>query len=66
VLSGVLASTVAPRAKWVSGAVGAGLTFAALSNTCAMGMLLTKLPYNRAANCDVDRVVRDLTTATAA
>ncbi|HSL59151.1 MAG TPA: rhodanese-like domain-containing protein [Acidimicrobiales bacterium] len=66
VLSGVLASTVAPRAKWVSGAVGAGLTFAALSNTCAMGMLLSKLPYNRAASCDVDRVVRDLTQPQAA
>jgi rhodanese-related sulfurtransferase len=27
--------------------VGTGLTFAGLSNTCGMGMLLTKAPWNR-------------------
>lgn len=49
VASGVLASTVVPKAKWLSGAVGGGLVFAALSNTCAMGNLLGRLPYNRGA-----------------
>lgn len=66
VLTSVLASTVVPRAKWVAGAVGGGLTFAALSNTCAMGTLLSKLPHNRAASCDVDAVVRELTRPEAA
>lgn len=47
VATGVLASTVVPKAKWLSGAVGGGLMFAALSNTCAMGTMLSKLPYNR-------------------
>jgi rhodanese-related sulfurtransferase len=60
VLSSVLASVAAPRLKWVAGAVGGGLTFAALSNTCAMGMLLSKLPYNRGASCDAQSVVSQL------
>ena len=63
VLAGIVGSLRVPRLKYVSGFVGAGLTFAALTNTCAMGMALSRLPYNRAASCDVDRVVRDLTEA---
>jgi len=32
--------------------IGVGLTFAGLSNTCGMGMLLTKAPWNRGlTNC---------------
>lgn len=46
-----------PGAKWVAFAVGAGLAFAALTNTCAMGMLLARLPYNRGATCDLSTVV---------
>jgi rhodanese-related sulfurtransferase len=60
VVVSVLASTVYEPAKWLAGAVGAGLTFAALSNTCLMGNLLAKLPYNRAAACDVSAVVARL------
>jgi rhodanese-related sulfurtransferase len=47
VLTSILASTLFPPAKWLAAAIGGGLTFAALSNTCAMGMLLARLPYNR-------------------
>ena len=47
VLAGVLSSVAFEPAKWLAGAVGAGLAVAALTNTCAMGMLLSKLPYNR-------------------
>ena len=36
------------------------LTFAALTNTCAMGMLLSRLPYNRGAGCDAQTVVSQL------
>jgi rhodanese-related sulfurtransferase len=31
----------------LSGFVGAGLTFAGLTNTCGLAMLLAKLPYNQ-------------------
>ncbi|WP_433380748.1 rhodanese-like domain-containing protein [Streptosporangium sp. CA-115845] len=47
VLTSILASTLFPPAKWLAAAIGGGLAFAALSNTCAMGMLLARLPYNR-------------------
>lgn len=40
--------------------VGAGLLFAGLTDTCMMGMLLMKLPHNRAATCDVKAVVDEL------
>jgi rhodanese-related sulfurtransferase len=47
VVAGILGSTVAPKAKWLSGFVGGGLVFAAVSNTCAMGMALAKMPWNK-------------------
>lgn len=47
VLTAVLASPLWPPAVFIAGFIGAGLTFAALSNSCLMGMLLAKLPYNR-------------------
>lgn len=52
-LTGVLASTRVPAAKWVAGFIGGGLTFAALTNTCAMGNVLSRLPYNRSGTIDV-------------
>lgn len=36
----------------------------ALTNTCAMGMLLAKLPFNRGASCDLNSVVRRLRNGT--
>ncbi|HWL41853.1 MAG TPA: rhodanese-like domain-containing protein [Ilumatobacter sp.] len=65
VLAGIVGSIWVPPLRYVSGAVGLGLTVAALSNTCAMGMLLARLPYNRGARAgtDVAAVVRELTTA---
>lgn len=65
VLAGIAGSVFVPSLKYVSGFVGAGLAFAAVTNTCAMGMALSKLPYNRDAGCDVEGVVRDLTAARA-
>jgi rhodanese-related sulfurtransferase len=47
VLLSILLSLIFPAARFVAGFVGAGLVFAAMTNSCAMGMLLTKLPYNR-------------------
>jgi hypothetical protein len=40
--------------------VGGGLAAAALTNTCLMGMVLTKLPYNQSKTCDVPTMVRAL------
>ncbi|MCY9784835.1 rhodanese-like domain-containing protein [Nocardiopsis sp. EMB25] len=47
VLTSVIAGLWWSPAVWVAAFIGAGLTFAAVSNTCAMGTLLTKLPYNQ-------------------
>ncbi|HEX8972089.1 rhodanese-like domain-containing protein [Oryzihumus sp.] len=60
VLGGVLASIVWPPARWLSGAVGGGLAFAAVTNSCAMGMLLSRLPYNQDSTTDLDSVLTAL------
>jgi rhodanese-related sulfurtransferase len=44
----------------IAAAVGAGLMFSAITDTCGLGLLLGKLPYNRGAGCDVGTVLRDL------
>lgn len=62
VLSGVAGSAlVDDRLKYLAGAVGGGLTFAALSNTCMMGNLLSRLPFNRGAGADVEAVCEAVT-----
>ncbi|WP_204103690.1 MULTISPECIES: rhodanese-like domain-containing protein [Spirulina sp. CCY15215] len=43
----LLGAFVSPWFLILSGFVGAGLVFAGVSNTCAMAMLLAKLPYNQ-------------------
>lgn len=48
-LGTVLGVFVSPNFLFLSGFVGAGLVFAGVTNTCAMGMLLSKLPYNQQA-----------------
>ncbi len=60
VLSSVLGSIAFPKLKWLAGAIGGGLTFAAVSNTCAMGSALAKLPYNRGAAYDSRTIVSKL------
>jgi rhodanese-related sulfurtransferase len=60
VLSSVLGSVAVPRLKWVAAAIGAGLTYAALSNTCAMATALSKLPFNRSAAPDAERSLAQL------
>jgi len=42
VATSVAGSTLAPRMKWLAGAVGTGLVVAALTNTCAMGAALSR------------------------
>jgi rhodanese-related sulfurtransferase len=56
VLTGVLASLAWPPALLLAGGVGAGLTVAATTNTCAMGSLLARLPHNRRAAAESPRI----------
>ncbi|SPM35997.1 sulfurtransferase [Mycobacterium rhizamassiliense] len=60
VLSSVLGSAALPRLKWLAAGIGAGLTYAAASNTCAMATALSKLPYNRGATPDAETIVSRL------
>ncbi|WP_017582298.1 rhodanese-like domain-containing protein [Nocardiopsis valliformis] len=53
VLVSVLVSLLWPPLVAVAGFVGAGLVFAAVTDTCAMGMALSRLPYNQPRN-DLD------------
>lgn len=45
-LGTILGAFVNPLFLILSGFVGAGLMVAGITNTCALGMLLSKLPYN--------------------
>ncbi|MCN9243437.1 rhodanese-like domain-containing protein [Streptomyces sp. RY43-2] len=62
VIAGMLVDLALPGARWVSAAIGAGLVFSALSNTCAMGTMLAKLPYNRprGGTADLDDILGNL------
>lgn len=44
-------------------AVRGGLVFAGMTDTCAMGMLLARLPYNRASSCDTESIGRRFAAA---
>lgn len=66
VLVSILASIAWPAARFVAGFVGAGLTFASVTGTCALGMLLSKLPYNRGPRCNMDDVLERLTSTESA
>ena len=59
-LVGIVGSVFVPRAKWLSGVVATGLTFSAVSNTCAMANVLGRLPYNRGRGCDIDAVLAEM------
>ena len=57
VLSGVLLSIfVHPYFIGLSGFVGAGLVFAAVTDTCTMGMILLKMPWNRTTQVSETKV----------
>lgn len=61
-LGGLLAVFINPLFALLPAFVGSGLVFAGVTNTCGMAMLLTRLPYNRVATCDVAAMVRALKT----
>jgi rhodanese-related sulfurtransferase len=58
---GFLAILVNPLFAALPALVGSGLVFAGVTDTCMLGMLLARLPYNRPATCDVPAMVRALT-----
>lgn len=61
VLAGAVGGlTVWPPLTLLAAAVGGGLTFSAITDTCGMAILLSKLPYNRGATCDIRDVVTRL------
>ncbi len=47
VLGVLLGALLHPGFYALAGFVGAGLTFAGITDTCAMGMLLARMPWNR-------------------
>jgi rhodanese-related sulfurtransferase len=47
VIGALLSVLVHPYFIGLAGFVGAGLVFAAVTDTCAMGMMLLKMPWNR-------------------
>jgi rhodanese-related sulfurtransferase len=51
-------------ARYLAGALGLGLVVAALTDTCAMGNLLARLPFNRrrAEQCDLPSLVSTITS----
>lgn len=50
VLAGTLAGQlIHPRLGLIAGAIGAGLTYSALSNSCAMASALSRAPWNQGA-----------------
>lgn len=57
IVGGVVLSLAIPGAQWLAGAVGAGLAYSAISNTCAMAAVLARLPYNKSDACDIEGVL---------
>lgn len=61
VLVSVLAGLAYPPLTWIAAIIGAGLVFAAVTDTCAMARVLGLLPWNRTAPCDSEAVLTALT-----
>lgn len=62
-LGAIAALTVSPLFALIPAFVGSGLVFAGATDTCAMGLLLARLPYNRSAQtCDTQSIVKQFLT----
>ena len=48
---------------WISALIGGGLAYSAASNTCGMALLLSKLPYNQGAVCNVRETLNNMEQA---
>ncbi len=60
----ILALMVNPLFALIPAVMGSGLVFSGATDTCAMGMMLARLPYNRTNSCDVGAMARALSTGT--
>lgn len=62
VVGGLLAGKfVSPKLRLLAGVIGTGLTFSAATNTCAMGNMLSKMPWNKtAAEPTAESAIRQL------
>lgn len=60
VVLGLAGSLRVPGLRWFSAAIGAGLVGAAVTDTCAMGMLLARMPWNRSGTPSRDDVIAQL------
>lgn len=56
----VLALVVSPWFAILPAVVGSGLVFSGVTDTCGMGTLLGRLPYNRGGSCDTAAMVQAL------
>jgi len=62
-LGAIAALTVSPLFALVPALIGSGLVFAGITDTCGMGMLLARLPYNRGAQTgDTEAIVQRFLT----
>lgn len=59
-IGGLLALLVNPWFAIVPLFVGSALVFAGVTDTCAMAMVLARLPHNAVASCDVKAMVQAL------
>ncbi|GHH83283.1 transporter [Streptomyces sulfonofaciens] len=60
VVAGLALGTRYRRARWLSAAIGAGLVFSAVTDTCGMAALLARLPHNRPGTTDLDATLEAL------
>ncbi|GLZ54074.1 hypothetical protein Acsp07_36910 [Actinomycetospora sp. NBRC 106378] len=60
VLAGVIGRLRYRPAVALAGAIGAGLTFSAVTDTCGMARVLTLLPHNRRGAPDPDKAIAHL------
>jgi rhodanese-related sulfurtransferase len=60
VFTSILGSIAVPKLKLLAAGMGGGLALAAWSNSCVMGMLLSRLPYNRGRTCDPQTIIAQL------
>ncbi|MEP7147776.1 MAG: rhodanese-like domain-containing protein [Acidobacteriota bacterium] len=60
VVLGVLLSLISPYFILLSAFVGAGLVFAAVTDTCGMGMALARMPWNKQTGAECETSVRSV------
>lgn len=60
VLAGLAASLLNRRFALLSAGIASGLVYSGISDSCALGMLLSKLPYNRDNTRSLEAIISDL------